>query len=173
MYSPSGTLTITKREMLTTIALAADTAETLGSVPLICDSFPYLKGLSASFDRVVFKKMHLWFKPAVGTTYPGRVSMGVDWDYKSKPTLRKQLAGFTPTATAAAWEDTEKQQMVLPRNSLQSRTFYSTSGAKTDYVNQGPGMLHWGVSGKQDSAIATISEIWAEYTVTLSGTNFA
>jgi hypothetical protein len=99
--------------------------------------------------------------------------MGVDWDYKSKPTMRKQLAGFTPTATAAAWEDTEKNPMVLPRGSLQSRTYYSTSGPKADYVNQGPGLLHWGVSGKQDPAIVTISEIWAEYTVTLSGTNFA
>lgn len=172
-FSPMGTLTITKRELLTTVTLAAEQAETLGSIPLVCGSFPYLKGLSASFDRVVFRKMHLWFKPAVGTTYPGRVSMGVDWDFKSKPTERKQLAGFTPTATAAAWEDTEKAQMVLPRSSLQSRTFYSTSGPKTEYVDQGPGMLHWGVSGKEDPKIATISEIWAEYTVTLSGTNFA
>lgn len=155
--------------MLGELTLPASAVDNMGHFDLLPSSFSFLKSLFKSFDRVKWHKLNLYYKPAVGTTYGGLVSLGMDWDFASRDVSRSTMSGFTPNASFAAWSDTEKSPMVLPANRLQSRAWYTPNNG--EYVDKGPGKIHWAVKGDSGATSKTFGEVWATYTVSLMGTN--
>lgn len=164
-----GGITISRTELAVSIQLPAKTSSTVGHVDLIPDSFAFLKSLWKSFDRVRWGKIAIFYKPAVGTTYGGLVSVGMDWDWGSDDVARVNVSAFTPNFACAAWADTEARPMVLPVSRLQSRTWYLPR--TTAWQEKGPGKLHYAVDGTSDDKVHTVGELWISYTVQFSGTN--
>lgn len=161
-----GSMTISRRELLQAVSTTATTDTATGKIELYPDKFAFLKGVAKSFERFRFSKMHLYWKPAVGTNYGGMIAMGVEWDFSSTKTLdRTGVTSFTPSVSVACWSDTESRPLVLPKNRLQSRDWYSTSGAGFD---AGPGRLHYCANGEKGAK--TLGELWVEYTIEFMGT---
>lgn len=159
---------------MATVTIAANKSASSGHVNIIPDEMGFLASLFKSFDRVRWGKCHFYYKPAVGTTYGGLITIGVDWDFASTAETREKVATLTPAASFAAWADTEGKPMILPANRLQSRAWYtprSTSGATMDWRDRGPAKVFWAASGSTATAAQTLGELWCEYTATLSGTN--
>lgn len=167
-----GTITISRKELVATIELGANKSEAGGEIDLVPASFSFLKGISKSFEQVKWIKLHFFYKPAVGTTYGGLVSMGVDWDYATATTVdRTKVSAFTPNATVSAWTDSESRPLVLPTARLQSRKWYMPNSSSVDKHDKGPGQLHWAASGTSASSKTILGEIWATYTLHMAGTN--
>lgn len=169
--SQEGQIVLTRTELLGTVSIKKTKDTAMGHFDLVPDSFTFLKGISKSFERVRWDKLHIFYKPAVGTTYGGLVSVGVDWDFAQTDVERSKISGFTPNQTCAAWADTESKPMVLPQSRLQSRLWYLPNGS-ADWPDKGPGKLHWAATGTtSDKADTTVGEFWASYRVTMQGTN--
>lgn len=164
-----GSITLSRKELLTTISIPANAAESKGHIDLIPDSFSFLKNVFSSFDRVKWLKLNLVYKPAVGTTYGGLITLGMDWDFGSEDVDRKTISGFTPSMTMSAWTDTERSPMKLPASRLQSRLWYLPRAS--DFNDKGPGKIHWAASGTTAKAATTLGEVWADYTLVMYGTN--
>lgn len=164
-----GTIMFARKELLRTVKLDKSQSETKTSVDLVANSFSFLKGLAAQFDRIKFHSLKVFYKPAVGTTYGGLVAYGADWDFKTDVQPREKISSLTPNACHAAWNDSENRPLVLPPSKLQSRAWYTTSGAGVD---AGPCRLLIAANGKADSSGETIlGEIWVQYKITMMGTN--
>lgn len=161
-----GEILISRKELLVSLAIKSEGGQLTGTIDLVPGEFSFLKGISGSFERYRFEKLHLFYKPAVGATVGGMVSMGADWTLKYTQPTRAKISGFTPNMTSAVWQDTETKPLVLPKTRLQSRQWYVPEG---DAEDKGPARLLYAV----DSAEAkgkTVGEIWVAYTVKFSGT---
>lgn len=169
--SGDGMITLSRRELLQSIKLEANKDTSTGMIDLIPTSFSFLKSLSASFDRLKWNKLRVYYKPAVGTVYGGLVSYGMDWDFATNPSNRESVASLTPSVTCAAWQDTESKALMLPTNRLQSRAWYLPNTDDAKPLDKGPGRLLWGATGKKESTVTVLGEIWVEYSVTMQGTN--
>lgn len=168
--SDDGVIHLRRCELLKTITLSANSGDATGEVDLFPSSFSFLKGLYKSFDRLRWNSLEFYYKPAVGTTYGGLVSMGIDWDFVGTGVYsRQQISALTPTSTCAAWADTQNTPMRLPANRIQSRMWYTPQSGEN--VDKGPGSLAWAASGTTETKATTLGEIWVRYSVTMSGTN--
>lgn len=167
--SNDGSVTMSRKELLSTVKMPANATEATGHIDLVPDSFAFLKTVFSSFDRVRWTRIGIHYKPAVGTSYGGLVSFGMDWDFQSADVNRAKISGFTPNATIAAWGDTEKTPMTLPQNRLQSRAWYLPRA--TSWEDRGPGKIHWAANGTKANTETTLGEFWVTYTVLMYGTN--
>lgn len=131
-------------------------------------SFAFLATLFNSFERIKYVKLHISYRPAVGTTQGGMVSYAIDWTSSQKDKDRKALSSFTPNCAHAAWQDTSSKPLVLPPSRLQSRVWYlNNDGA--DLVDRAPGRLLYAVDASS-SVELVVGELWVDYEVVLSGT---
>lgn len=162
-----GEVVITKLELCTTIKVEASKPSASGKCSLQVADFPFLKVLSASFERIRWHSCKVMYKPAASMVTAGLVTMGVDWSWSNLATDRKKIAAYTPTATAAVWKEFT---MILPPNRLQSRIWYNTR--ESDTIDSGPGQICFAVDAPGGSSGLTAGELWIEYRVTLSGTSF-
>lgn len=165
----TGDVIITKMELIKTVKLEANKSTTSNHIDLIPDTFPWLKNFFNSFDRLRFEACKFYWKPLVGTTYGGAISMGMDWDWAATDGDRSKISGFSPNISLPVYADGENRPLVLPKNRLQSRLWYTPR--QGEYTDKGPGKVIYCVDGKSDKAEQTIGDIWVKYTVTLSGTN--
>nr|QKN22640.1 coat protein [Erysiphe necator associated sobemo-like virus 1] len=166
-----GEVTLARRELAATVKLNVSEQSANGAIHIVPDSFTFLKGIGKSFDRFRWSKIHFFYKPAVGTTYGGLVSIGIDWDSQAGVQDRQQISALTPNRAFSAWSDTEKSPLVLPTNRLQSREWYLPHRENADDIDKGPGILKWAVDGEKTTTGKTIGEIWVDYSVSMSGTN--
>lgn len=157
--------------MVASLSLEASKAVAKGHIDIVPDSFSFLKGLFKNFDRIQWKTLRFYYKPAVGTTYGGMVAVGMDWDFASSDVERKLISAFTPNFATAAWTDTQNRPMSLPANRLQSRTWYTPSASGNNWPDKGPGKLHWAIEGTAEAGGKLLGELWAEYSVVMMGTN--
>lgn len=164
-----GQISVSRKELLGTMKLERGKSDASGHWDLVPDSFSYLKGLFKSFDRVKWVAMKFHYKPAVGTTYGGLISLGMDWDYNQTDLSRDKISGFTPNQSFSAWTDTERNPMVLPASKLMSRDWYLPRAS--EYNDKGPGKLHWAASGDAPTDVKVLGELWVQYTAVLHGTN--
>lgn len=162
-----GELRIKRKELLESVALAEGKTELVLTKKLIVDSFPWLGNLAKSFEKVKWHAMKAYWKPAVGTTEGGLVTVGMRWDTTKESENRVAVAAQTPSQTCAIWEDGERRPLVLPPARLMTRAWYIIGEEKSD---SGPGMLEVGISGP---AGKVLGEVWVEYSVTLAGTRGA
>lgn len=167
-----GEITISRKELFKSIRTDA-TGKDANYSDLVPSNFNVLKKLSHSFERIRWLKCHVYYKPAVGTTKGGLVTVGIDWDFSAPEIVkidRKLATGYTPSATCAIWDDMEPTKMVLPPGKLMSRQWYHLSSTGTsDRYDEAPGRLVYAVESG-DAKDMTVGEIWVEYTVVMSGT---
>nr|AYP67543.1 hypothetical protein [Blue fish point virus] len=165
--SEEGSITISRTEMLTELKALKASAAT-GHVDLTPDSFSFLKGLAKSFDHVKWVKLNIFYKPAVGTSFGGLVSFGIDWDWSTPAGAdRKKISALTPNVSFAAWSDTQAKPLALPVSKLQAMPWYSPTA--TSWPLKGPGKLHWSAAAVTEDRV--VGELWASYTVKMTGTN--
>lgn len=164
-----GQITLNRTELVATVQLAASKATVAASLDLVPSSFPFLTGISTHFDRVRWNSMKISYRPAVGTVYGGLITVGVDWDSNSKIDSRSKAAVLTPNFTTALWSSTESRPMVLPKDRLMTRNWYTPSSS--DSAEKGPGRIWYVADGKSDSSVQTLGELWISYSVVMEGTN--
>jgi len=142
-------------------------AEAVVSIELQVSSFPVLGKLAGTFEKIIWHNMRIYWKPAVGTTYGGLVTLGVDWNSAKLASSRSDVAAYTPSSTCAVWSDMSSAPLVLSQAKLMTRKeFIIGADAKVD---RGPGTLVVGVSIPKPDTV-TLGEIWISYSATLSGT---
>ena len=160
-----GVLRLNKIELVKSVTVGARSTY-VGELTIIPDSFPLLSSLFVSFERVKWLALEFFWKPAVGTTEGGLVTYGIDWDRESvTASSRADIALYAPSHTNAIWADTASQPMVLPQSRLMSRAYYTPRSS--DNTEQGPGSLVVFVDGPANKIVG---ELWARYSVELSGT---
>lgn len=167
-----GEITISRKELFKSITTDA-TGKKSDYADLVPSNFNVLKHLAKSFERIKWLKCHVYYKPAVGTTKGGLITIGVDWDFSAPEATkitRLVATGFTPSSTCAIWDDMEDRKMVLPANRLMSRQWYhEISTGTSDRYDEAPGRLVYAVE-TSDALNSLVGEIWVEYTVVMSGT---
>lgn len=165
--SNEGSITISRCELCSEVSVKASAKDGVkGHVDILPDSFPYLKTLFKSFDRLMWRKLHFYYKPAVGTTFGGLFSMGFDWDWSTGDVSREKISALTPNMACAAWNDTEKSPLALNAGKL--NVWYQPRSQ--EYVTRGPGRLDYALVAATDKDLV-VGEIWVSYTVAMYGTN--
>lgn len=159
--SPQGSMRIARRELL-----GAVDQKYAASIEMVADSFPWLKKLSASFERIAWRKLVVLWKPAVGTTTNGRIMIGADWDAHHANTTATSVAALTPIMDVPVWQ---QGTLVLPPNRLMTRKEYmiSDAGKTVDLIDRCPVALAIYVGG---TGTDVIGHVWIDYEVDLFGT---
>lgn len=141
--------------------LLGEISTSVGSFDLEPSSFPFLKGLASHFELYKWLKMTIVYKPAVGTTVAGAITIGIDWSNLGKNTTRSQVATLTPMFDVPVWQT---GRMVLPSSRLQTRKEYILESS--DINDKQPAKVMWAMSASQQS----VGDIWVEYSIQLFGT---
>lgn len=169
MNETLGRIVLHRKELVTTIQLSSNASSADGSFDIAPAAFPFLKGLGAVFEQSRWDMLKLFYKPAVGTTFGGLVSVGVDWDSTGSQSSRSSVVALTPNFTTPAWCDTEKNPLTCKVNQLQARLWFAHN-TKVDMI-KGPGKIFWAVDATSAATKTTVGEIWVEYRITLQGTH--
>lgn len=159
-----GSMRITREEML--VAVMSNAPE--GLVVLSPANFPWLKGISANFERFVANSMRIYYKPAVGTATDGLIVYGVDWNPDNGGnTTRSGIQQLTPVNDHPLWQDSRGQPLILPKSRLQTRKEYLlTSTQKSD---SSVGYLAYNAGPKTD-VVKFYGELWVKYDISFFGT---
>lgn len=161
-----GAITLSRRELFSSITVAAGVAaDVLPMVPSKA-AFPWLANLTSAFERIVWHSMRFEWIPMVGTQTGGSIIFGVDWSYslvKAKAN-RASIASLTPLVDTPLWQ---RAVMALNQGQLQSRKFYSL--VSSDTYDNSPGQIVF-AAGTDTSTSSTVGELWVTYRVSLSGT---
>lgn len=116
--SNEGRIVLSRKEFMMTVTLPARASTGVNTKSLSPSELPFLKGISANFEMFRWDRISLFYKPAVGATYGGLVTMGVDWDSERIPSTRQNTAALTPNRTVPAWQDSERNPLVLPKDRI-------------------------------------------------------
>lgn len=174
MQGGQGTITLSRREMLRSVKVGpANSAYAADSVEIQPNKFQFLKQFTM-FDKVKWQKLHIFYKPGVGANFNGFVSYGVSWDMETTdPKDREAISALTPNMSHALWFDGEARPLVCPQSKLAMRAWYTPTDTK-DLVERGPGKILIGAttSGQTNTTAMVVGELWADYTVTLTGSSF-
>lgn len=153
------------------MTVKAETASNKGNGSVSIDASEGLFGLDklgAVFERSKWYAAKFWYKPAVGSTVGGMVSVGIDWDLASAATDRAGVSHYSPSFTCAVSADCEARPMVLPAAKLMSRNWLCHND-KTATPNSSVGSLVWAVEGDSADKGKVYGEIWVEYDVLFDG----
>lgn len=163
----NGEVVVSRSELITLVQLSASQASVAGQFDLFPSSFKWLANLWKSFERVKWMSCSVRWVPAVGTTYGGLISYGVDWTFQKNQIKRDAISALTPSKAHALWVDSSSAPLVLPQRMLQSRLWY-VDGAES--ADKGPGRVCYCVDGTSTAGTQTVGEFWVTYRVCLSGT---
>lgn len=167
-----GEVTIARSELIGTATLSANSSSASGYIFLSPSEFSFLKGVGASFSRSKWITARAYYKPAVGTTYGGLVSMGFCLDPdKSISINRNAVVAMTPSATTAAWQDTEGKPLVLNKNQLATRAWYFHNDTTLSKADRCPAAFYWAVDASETKGVkVTVGEFWIHYKIVMQGT---
>lgn len=170
---------LARSELLLEVKTDAD-GKASGSVLIDPVNFPFLKTISASFERIRWNAVHVEWRPAVGANTDGMVALGYDWAEAGdlvtvagrlclaslKAVERSSVLARTPNRDAPVWQSIKS--WTIPAAKLQSRQWYVLAGGnKAPSIDRAPGSLMWAVSGAGGK---TMGEVWVTYSVRLMGT---
>lgn len=172
----SGMLTLQRREYLRAVNIGIKGVTELDYIDIVPANFNFLKQFSM-FDRVKWNKLTIFYKPGVGSNYNGFVTYGVLWGFdKSVPSDRSGVSSLTPNMSHAIWVDGEPRPLICPQSKLQLKPWYTPDdgGTAGDIVETGPGRIVVAAESpaNTNAAKAIVGELWADYSVTLTGTSF-
>lgn len=162
-----GTITFARVEKVCDIT-AGDSGSGAGNFPLWPSSFTFLSKFKM-FDKVRWNKVRLFYKPGVGAMTNGFVSYGALWDFSANTANRAQISALTPNMSHAVWFDGQSNPLVLPVSKLQTRPWFSPD--YNEVIEAGPGKILWCVEAVS-KGVALVGELWADYSITMTGTSF-
>lgn len=162
-----GTIRVRRKELV--LELKAPLKEDASHViRTMVASFPWLKGLANSYDRVKWNSLVVHYKPAVSTNVSGMVMMGFDFDSNNYAKVDvAKVSALTPCLEVPAWQ---LASMTIPSSKLMTRKQYRIhqfTDEKDDNYELQPGFIIFYTSVTTE---VTVGHIWIEYDVTLSGT---
>lgn len=161
-----GEIVVRRKELVAAVKAPAAAGDVLDQFSLDPTSLSWLKKLSKAFEKYQWMSVRVFWKPAVGTTVGGMVTLGMKWEHTDqKPAKREEIVALTPNRTLAVWEDGEKQPLVLPAARLMTRKWYILGAKEEDKT---PGFIQYGVSTSEVNKL--LGEIWVEYTIRMAGT---
>lgn len=170
--------------MLLDISLAKTKDGYYTGTPLCPANFPWLAGVSKSFERYKWRRLNIHFRSAGGFTKGGLLAMGVDWYTTAAPALtqttstdgdRKTVLALSPHASWPIAAVGSSRKLGLPHNLLNSRAWYKMVNdvAKQDGDSAVGQIL---LSVKADAEASNdrfIGEVWVDYEIVLQGTKQA
>lgn len=101
------------------------------------------------------------------------MAFGVDWHGRNKLSDlkaidRAKVTGLTPVSDVPLYTDSAMKPLVLPKNLLQSRQWYSMAGTNLPDAELGPGQIVY--AAKHDTATSKfLGELWIRYRVVMQG----
>lgn len=159
----------TRCELLTEVKIPANSTSTVGHIDILPEMFPLLKPIAAVFERVRWDKLVFYWKPAVGTTTGGLITLAMDWDWSGTDDGRAKLTSYTPSVTHAIWVDGQKMPLVIPSSRIMAKAWYTP---KSDsYPDRGPGKVKYAATAENKNKEWVIGEVWVDYIATLYGTH--
>lgn len=163
----SGEVRVSRSEYLVELTTAAATGLVRSEILLRPASFPWLSNISKAFEMYKWEKLVFEYRPSVGAATDGNFAMAADWGSKSLADAftRAQLFSLTPSVDTPVWSPVKS--FSLPKNRLQTRTWYFVGDNEEELLEQAPGWLAY--IAKTNGA-KTVGEIWVHYTVCLAGT---
>lgn len=163
----SGEVVLSRTELLAQVDIKENTASSAVSVSIYPDSsvLTWLHKVSAAFDRIIWLKARVHWKPCVGTMKNGSIVFGVDWNSSLTAVKRESVQALTPVSEVPVWQS---MQLALPADRLMSRKSYSLNSTQMD--ERQPGLFCYHVKCDATSAAQTVGDFWLEYTVRLQGT---
>lgn len=168
--SRQGELTFSRCELLRTLKLDAQKTDAADYLDLEPTNFGVLKKLATPFERIKWLKCHIYWKPAVGTTFGGLITYGIDWDSVTGTISREAVASYTPSVTHPVWQDGQPTSLILPPARLMSRQWYEFNVSDAKMFDRSPGRLVYAASATAQTTQTVLGEFWCNYTVVLSGT---
>lgn len=131
------------------------------------DNFPWLSGLSTSWERIVWHKLQFSWRPALGTTADGIITYAITWEPKLKTFApdRSYVTSQTPVKDHAVWQATDTAPLIARVALLQSRKHYIMSSGSLE--DAAPGSLVLNVKGVANNKF--LGELWARYDVSMLG----
>lgn len=169
-----GKITITRDELLVTVATTTGKTESLFSKLLKPgpDLMPFLFRLGACYQRIRWRSFAVTWRPAVGTNTNGIITYGVAYN-NQKILDRMGVTSLTPVNDHAVWQSGRPTPLVVPQNMLMTRAWYELNGTGTDPFDQAIGTFYCSFTHDKSDASASRGEFWVRYTVEMEGTNNA
>lgn len=172
-----GSLRVARDELLAEVRTGA-TRDGTGSVSLTfpivpiassaaAGTFPWLSGIAASYERIVWHSLSFSWRSAVGTTTDGLVCYGMNWESPNSKVVptRADVTSLMPVKDHPIWKSTDDCPLVCPVSYLQSRKHYVMRSGDLD--DACPGSLQLAVANGPSGK--TVGEVWVSYDVTLLG----
>lgn len=161
-----GEIVLRRKELIVAVSAPKAASDTMIAVKLRPSEMTWLKTVAKAFEKYQWMGVKVFWKPAVGTTVGGLVSLGMRWEETATPpSKRTEIVALTPNRTHAVWEDGESKPLVIPADKLQTRKWY-IQGA--DGSDGSPGQVEIGVSTSEVNKL--LGEVWVEYSIRMAGT---
>lgn len=171
-----GTITVQRLELLESItASSTDPTSTAGFIQLNPSSCTWLKNLASSFERYRWESVQVFWRGAAGTTFGGLIAFGIDWASEKKLSDttkpdRSKVVGLTPLSDVPLYSDSQNRPLVLPKQYLNSRQWYSLSKTSSSTAQElGLGALAYSAYHDAVTSSKFLGEFWIRYRVTLQG----
>lgn len=169
-----GKITISRDELLVTVATTAGKGESLFKKLLKPgpDLMPFLYRLGACYQRIRWRAFSVTWRPSVGTNTNGIVTYGVAYNNQEIKD-RMGVTSLTPVNDHAVWQSGKNTPLVVPQNMLMTRAWYELNGSNTDPFDQALGTFYCSFTHDVAQTAASRGEFWVRYTVEMEGTNNA
>lgn len=137
-----------------------------GSFSLSPNDFAFIKAFAPKFEMFRFLSCRIWYKPMVGTTEGGAITIGVDWNGMNVAKTRSSISGYTPNLNTSVWQEASFD---LPSSMLQSRPWFMMATNASEYNNTTrAGVVAYKLDASDDKK--TYGDIWVEYHIQMKGT---
>lgn len=169
-----GKITISRDELLVTVATTAGKTESLFKKLLKPgpDLMPFLFRLGACYQRIRWKAFAVTWRPSVGTNTNGIVTYGVAYNNQDIKD-RMGVTSLTPVNDHAVWQSGRATPLVVPQSMLMTRAWYELNGTDTDPFDQAIGTFYCSFTHDNAALPSSRGEFWVRYTVEMEGTNNA
>lgn len=175
---------IARNEILLDVKLEANKSEVKGVIyfSLVTDSklttlVSWLSSFAGLWERVAWLEVEIYWEPACGTTTPGMVTLGVDYDCSTPDIVsidRAYISQYSPNVSFPVWQFDERGNTIQLRGrALQGRKWYvcnDKSTANLEMIEKAPFALVYFVTGKADTAAQTLGLLRYRYKVRFEGT---
>lgn len=162
-----GKLTISRWELLTEIKAAKNgsTANFYKKILPQSDCMSWLYGLAKNFSRITWHSLVVEYRPAVGATKDGCVTVGVDWKPDTTVTPSKTtVQNCTPNFQVPVWQ---RKTLTVPSAKLQTRKEYLLDS--TNVEDNAPGDILAYLNCTSQTSEQYFGDIWVHYNVSLFG----
>lgn len=162
----SGSVTVSRSELLTDLTVAAKKDEVGKAIKLIPSTtvLTWLNGLSKAFDQIVWHSVSIEYRPAVGAMKDGSLVVGIDWNPAASSGDRGKVQACTPNFETPVWKG---QRLTVPSSGLMSRKSYILLDSNAS--NSAPCAILANLRTSNLDNATFYGDLWVSYKVTLMG----